>query len=204
MRLFCLLWIPAVYLFWSALLPERSGGARGIIALVLGSITGLLGFFLGAFVEPGGFGLSRWISGFVDVVAVPALLPFAAYLMLLPFKGAGDFGAFALLWLIPDMGIRLVSWSVQSNPLLLTLVPILRTAVALGISVCISLIKTKKALGIVSAVLGILILPLAGTTCYWAFFSQSAFWGALFLGITVLPGTAGISLFFYKKLKHLD
>lgn len=182
-------------------MPERPSGAGGIGALILGSITGVAVFFLGDFANPEGFGVSRLGSGFIDLVSAPVLLPFGVYLILLFFRGPGNFGAFALLWLIPDMAIRLVGWSVQNNPLFLVLVPVLRSAVALGLSSCISLIMTKKIGLIIPAVLGILLLPLSGAACYWLFFSQVPFWGFLLLGVTAFPGLAGIVVLLYQKCK---
>ncbi|MDR0567665.1 MAG: hypothetical protein LBG87_00465 [Spirochaetaceae bacterium] len=201
MWLFCLLWTPLLYIFWSALLPDRAAEAGGVGALVLGSVTGLAVFFFGAVVEPEGFGGSRWASGFVDIVSAPVLLPFALYLLLLPFKIIRNFGAFSLLWLIPDIGVRLVGWSVQNNPLYLMLVPVLRTGIALGISSCVSLIGTRKIGWILLGLLGVCALPLAGATSYWAFFSQQPFLGRLFLALTVSPGLAGILVLFFRTSK---
>lgn len=201
MRLFCLLWMPLFYLFWSALMPKRNTGAGGILALILGSTVALILFFLGSFVQPGGFGLSRWISGFVDIAGVPVLLPLAAYLLLLPFGGSKDFANFALLWLIPDAAIRQVSWNVQNNPILLVLVPLLRTALVVGISFCINLIMSRRIpAGI--AVMGILLLPFTGATSYWAFFSQQASWGFLLFGITSVPMAVWIPAILYRYYRE--
>ncbi|MDR0525482.1 MAG: hypothetical protein LBG90_06390 [Spirochaetaceae bacterium] len=201
MWLFCLLWTPLLYFFWSALTPEQGAGGRGIAALVLGSVTGGTKFFLGAFVEPEGFSVSRWVSGFVDMVSAPVLLPFAVYMLLLPLKGTRNFGSFALLWLIPDIGIRLAGWNVQNNPLLLVLVPVLQTAIALGLASCLRLMGTKKIGGVFLGFLGICAVPLAGATSYWAFFSQNPFLGRIFFGLTVFPGIAGLLVLLFRTRK---
>ncbi|MDR2534705.1 MAG: hypothetical protein LBD29_01570 [Treponema sp.] len=204
MRLFCLLWTPLLYLLWSSLRPERTvSGVAGILSLTLGSIAGLIAFFLGALVDPGGFGLSRWISGFVDIVSVPVLLPFIVFLILLPFKRTKDFAGFALLWLIPDISIRLVNWSVQNNPLFLVVVPLLRSGIALGIGFCISLIAVKKVLTVILGIVGIFALPLAGATCYWAFFSHQTGWGYICFAITLIPGLAWLSSLFFAEKNSL-
>ncbi|MDR2518518.1 MAG: hypothetical protein LBD13_03780 [Spirochaetaceae bacterium] len=187
MKLFCLLWVPLFYFFWSSLGTEQHTGAKGILALSLGSAAALAQFFLGALVDPGGFGAERWISGFADMVALPVLLPFAVFLLILPLGFSRDFASFALLWLIPDLALRLVSWSAQNNPVLLVIVPVLRTAVAAGMSFCLNLIMTRKAPAVIAGVLGIPLMPFAGTTSYWAFFCQDPDLGAVFLAVTAAP-----------------
>jgi hypothetical protein len=75
MSLFCLLWTPLLYLFWRSISPTGESGAGGVWALLLGSFFALFQFFFGALVGPGGFGFSRWLSGCIDVITLPALLP---------------------------------------------------------------------------------------------------------------------------------
>jgi hypothetical protein len=190
MSLFCFLWMPLFYLFWSALAPKRNTGLGGIWALLLGSLLGLGLFFFGPLVEPGGFDLSRWISGFVDLVSVPVLLPLLLYGLLCCFGISRTWvnaANFALLWLIPDLAIHTVSWSIQNQPFLLVLVPLLRTALAVGIPFLGSLMTTRNPGLILAAILGIIGLPLAGTTSYWTFFCQNPVLGYVFFGITVIP-----------------
>ncbi|MDR2634217.1 MAG: hypothetical protein LBC51_11455 [Treponema sp.] len=190
MSLFCFLWTPLFYLFWSALSPGKDRGLEGICALLFGSLLGLGLFFLGPLMETGGFDRIRWISGFVDIVAVPVLLPLLLYGLLCcvrPARSWVDAVHFALLWLIPDLAIHTVSWSVQNQPRLLVLVPLLRTALAVGLPFLGGLFISKKPLLILAALLGIMGLPLAGTTSFWAFFCQNPFLGSVFLGITLIP-----------------
>jgi hypothetical protein len=192
--------MPLFYLFWSSLSPGRNTGLSGIIALILGSVVGLAMFFFGSFVEPGGFGLSRLKSGFIDIVSLPVLLPLAVFLILFSLKLSKDFAGFALLWLIPDIWIRLVTWSAQNNPILLVLVPLLRTAIAVGISCCISLIMTRKIWFIIPGLAGILTVPITGTISYWAFFSHQPSLGCLLFIVTAIPMTLGILILLYRNI----
>ncbi|MDR2798595.1 MAG: hypothetical protein LBB80_09635 [Treponema sp.] len=197
MSLFCFLWTPLFYLFWSALSPRQDGGLEGIGALLLGSILGLVLFFLGPLMEAGGFDLSRWMSGFVDMVSVPVLVPLLLYGLLCCFGISITWvnaANFTLLWLIPDLAIHTVSWSVQNQPFLLVLVPLLRTALAVGIPFLGGLMMTRNPGLILAAILGIIGLPLAGTTSYWAFFCQDPLLGYVFFGITVIPLGAAIGM----------
>lgn len=204
MSVFCLLWMPLFYLFWSALSPGKDTGLGGICALLFGSILGLVLFFWGPLIKPGGFEQSRWISGFVDMISVPVLLPLLLYLLLLPFgfsRTRADAMNFALLWLIPDLVIRTVSWRVQNQPFLLVLVPLLRTALVIGIPFFVGLMVTGNVALILVAILGIIGLPLAGTTSYWAFFCQRPTLGYVFFVITVIPLGAAIGLSWYRARK---
>jgi hypothetical protein len=188
MSLFCLLWIPLFYLFWSSVSSGERLGSGGLWALLLGSVYAVTVFFFGPFIgEAGGFGYSRWLNISVDLVSVPALAPFVVFALFLPFRVCRDFTRFTLLWLIPDMLIRIVAWSVRNDPSQLILVPILRTAIVMGVSGCIRLIMRGKVLGVITASLVLLALPFGASTCYWFFFCQRAHEGFILLVITLFP-----------------
>ncbi|MDR1325262.1 MAG: hypothetical protein LBK00_04415 [Treponema sp.] len=188
MKLFCLLWIPFFYLFWSSISSDEGLDSGGLWALLLGSIYAVVVFFFGPFIkEGGGFGYSRWLSISVDLVSVPALAPFVVFTLFLPFRVCRDVTRFTLLWLIPDMLIRIITWNVRNDPIQLILVPILRTAIAMGISGCIRLVIRGKVLGIITASLVLLALPFAASSCYWFFFCQRPREGFILLAITLTP-----------------
>jgi hypothetical protein len=199
MSLFCLLWTPLFYLFKRSV--STGGVARGVWALLLGSIVALAQFFLGALVNPGGFGLSRWVSACVDIVALPAVLPLLVYLGLMSLRvipGAPGFSesactSFALLWLIPNGILRAVSWSVQSDPILLVLTPILWTAIAVGIPFFAGLILdgSRRYTALFFA-LAALVLPFLSALVYWAFFSQRYTWGFALFFIVMIPAVVSI------------
>ncbi|MDR2103077.1 MAG: hypothetical protein LBP42_03120 [Treponema sp.] len=198
MSLFCLLWTPLFYLWRNSRGSE--GGSGAAWALLLGSITALVQFFLDSPLEPGGFGFSRWINACVDIVGLPAVLPFIVYFLLVLLRIISvpvNCGNFALLWLIPQGAMRALSWSAQRDPSLLVLVPFLWTAAAAGISFFMDIMLTARIPGIILAALGFLLLPFIAATVYWAFFSQSYPLGFLLLFLTVLP--MGISFFWAKN-----
>jgi hypothetical protein len=187
MTFFCLLWVPLFYLFRRSLNGEGSSG--GVWALLLGSITAIIQFLLGYILSPGGFGFSRWLFGFVEIVSMPVLIPFVMYLIILVFRGFSsnaDFADFSLLWLIPVGALRALSWSSMNDPILLVMAPLLWTALAVGISFFISRITSNPLFAIV-AVLCIIILPLSAAGAYWAFFSQQTLLGFVLLIVTHIP-----------------
>jgi hypothetical protein len=204
MSLFCLLWTPLFYLFKRSVSPGDEAG--GVWALLLGSIVALAQFFLGAFVNPGGFGLSRWVSGCVDIVTIPAVLPLLVYLLLTALRviSAPDFtesglASFALLWLIPGGALRAVSWSAQGDPILLALVPLLWTAVVGGLSFRVGIILYSPPFWIlIPAALAALVLPFLAATVYWAFFSQRTLMGFLLLFAAIIP-LVGSTVYSIKK-----
>ena len=200
MSLYCLLWMPVFYLFWRSV-TENKSSAGGVWALIIGSIVALIQFFLGALLDPLGFGFSRWMSGFVDLVSLPALAPILVYFILVCLKfvqGAFEFTNFALLWLIPGAAIRAVSWSAQSDPILLVLVPFLWTAVAVGVSFFLTIILKSRVFVIVVSSLAILVIPFAAASSYWAFYSQKSMEGSLFLTIAAAPMIVSMVLSFIR------
>ena len=189
MTLFCFLWTPLFYLFWRSL-HDESALEGGTWALFMGIIIAFFRFFLGSFVNPGGFGLARWVSACVDVVALPAALP---YIICIVFAGLRiipsqtNFANYAFLWLIPVAAVRALGWSSQNNPILLMGVPVLWTAVAAGMGFFISIAQNGWGLSVIPAVLGAVVLPFIAATAYWALFSQYTLLGIILLALSLVP-----------------
>jgi len=192
---FCVLWVPLFYLFRRSFTQSHSSG---VWALILGSITAIIQFFLGYLVSPGGFGFSRIAFGFIDIVSLPVIVPLLIYFFILFFKGFHgntDFAGFALLWMIPVGALRAISWSSTSDPILLIMAPLLWTALAVGIPFFINMIFDNfRWYTAAFCAVGILILPVFACFTYWAFFSQHELLGFVLLIITHIP--LGLSLFF--------
>jgi hypothetical protein len=201
MTLFCFLWMPLFYLFWSSVAPVNNASSGGVWALLLGSVVALVQFFLGSFVNAGGFGFSRWVSACIDVVSLPAALPFIVSLLFFLFRVfslSDDLTNFALLWLIPGAVIRAVNWSARREPILLVLAPLLWTAVAVGIPFFIRIIRNVYSYKIIFALAGIAVLPFMAATTYWAFFSQKYLLGYLLFFITIAPMGISVGTAFYQ------
>ena len=201
MNLFCFLCLPLFYRLWRSIRGAHTPG--GVLALVGGSIAVLLQFLVGPLVDPGGFGLSRWVSGLVDVVVLPAIAPIVVYVLLVCFKLIGegvDFAGFTLLWLIPSTIIQAlsISWGAQTDPLLLVLLPILYTAIAVGISFFIELMASGNPITIALSILAILVIPFASATSYWAFFSHQVLIGFLTLFVAAAPMLVSTVLSFLR------
>ncbi|MDR0302100.1 MAG: hypothetical protein LBI04_07305 [Treponema sp.] len=196
MSVFCLLWVPLFFLLRRTF--TGSGASGGVWALLLGSITAILQFFLGVFISPGGFGFSRWLFGFVEIVSVPVLVPLILYALLYVlrgFSGNADFANFALLWMIPVGALRAIGWSPTNDIILLIAVPLLWTALAVGIPFFINWTANNfRWYTLAISVLCILILPVLAATAYWAFFSQRTALGFLLLLAAQIP--FGLSLTF--------
>jgi hypothetical protein len=160
-------------------------------ALLLGSITAVLQFLLGNHVSPGGFGVSRWLFGFVDIVSLPVLIPLVLCVLLFIFRGLGsevDFTSFALLWLIPVAALRAIGWGPTNDVILLVAVPLLWTALAVGIPYFITLMAhNSRPFVIIPSILGILALPAVTALVYWAFFSQKTVLGFVLLAVVYVP-----------------
>jgi len=190
MSFFCLLWVPFFYLFRKSLMSEGNSSG-GVWALLLGSIIAIVQFFLGYIIIPGGFGVSRFIFGFIEIVSVPVLIPVFVYFLMILFRGFSgeiDFAGFALLWLFPVGALRALSWSSMNDPILLILVPLLWTALAAGISFFITWTANNfHVLKLIVSVLCIIILPVAAAASYWAFFSQQTLLGYGLLAVTNIP-----------------
>ena len=160
-------------------------------------------FFGDPLIDPGGFGLSRWFSGFADIVVLPVVLPLLVYLIFFFLKfinGSVDFTGFALLWLIPIAAARSLTWSfIQRDPILLVLVPVLWTAIAAGVPFFIKLLQgSNRPVMIVIFSLAILSVLFAAATSYWAFFAQRTTIGIIFLVAAAAPMLLSVVMSFIK------
>jgi len=189
MSFFCLLWVPLFYFLRRSLIAGSSPGS--VWALLLGSIFAIIQFFLGNLVNPGGFGMSRWLFGFIDLVSLVALIPMLLCFLIYLFRGFSgevDFASFALLWLIPFGALRALGWSSESDPILLVFVPLLWTSLAVGVSFFINLMKKRFVWWVaIISILCIAILPISAAATYWAFFSQQTLLAFGLLIFTHIP-----------------
>jgi hypothetical protein len=199
MHFFCLLCIPLFFFLKQTNSPEEKHDLKGrsLWALPLGVLAALVQYILGPLIVPGEFGFSRWMSGFVDITGLPALIPFMAGLLLVVLKVfpvAVDYAGFALLWLAPQAFIRSISGNFSpggssQSPISLVLVPILWAVQAVGIAFFIACIikRNQRRYVIIFSVLGIAALIIAATTSWWAFFAQRAFLGYSLLVVSFIP-----------------
>jgi hypothetical protein len=159
--------------------------------LGLGCVTVIFQYFAAPLVAPGGFGFSRWLGGFIDVVSLPVLVPLVVYFLLVALKAippGTDQAGFTLLWLIPMAAFYSVSSYSHGSPVTLVLVPLLWTAQGTGISFfCRIIIHYSRWYISVPLVLGCIALPLTAATSWWAFFSHQTSMGFLLLFVSLVP-----------------
>ena len=193
MSLFCLLCIPLLYF-----LRRTEGEGKSIWALPLGGLAVIIHYFIGSLITPVDFGLFRWMSGFIDIIALPVLIPLFAALLLVMLQvlpDSLDYAGFILLWLVPLAAIRSMSEGSPSSLIPLVFVPLLWIAQAVGISSFIGwILKKPRWFVIIPSVLGIVVLPLAATTSWWAFFAQQAFLGFILLVLSLVPAIISVML----------
>ena len=181
--------MPFFYLFWRSI-SSKTNLLAAVIAVLAGCFAVLIQYFVGSIIDPGEFGFSRWLSGCVDIVVLPALAPFVVYIFLIIFKVIPEpfeFAHFAQLWLIPGAVIMAFTWSSHNDPIILILVPVLWTGISVGLSFFINLILNGRKWVIAPASLGILVVPFAAASSYWAFFAHKSNLGFLFLIAAVAP-----------------
>jgi hypothetical protein len=194
MSIFCLLWIPAFYFFRRSISPGKNG--MGGWALLLGCAAVLVRYLAGPFVAPVGFGLSCWLSGFINIVSLPVLVPVVVCVLLTAlrvFPSDTDIGGFTFLWLIPLAFYHSMDGSLPYSPLMLVLVPLLWTTQILGVSFFIDCIfKYRRWYVIIPSVPAIAALPLIASSAWWAFYSQQTQIGCLFLFVSVIPALVSL------------
>jgi hypothetical protein len=210
MSLFCFLWTPLLYLFWRSIAPlpgasnMRFASSGEIWALLLGSAAAFVRFLSGPFISPGAFGLSRWASACVDVIALPAALPLLVCALLVRLRAPGvaaNYAIFALLWLVPGSVMATANRSAPNDPSLLALTAVLRTAVAAGIPWFAVMTGKPRSRLFVPRALAATVFPFLAATVYWAFFSQRTWLGILLLVPALAPMAISAAVNFRRTTK---
>jgi len=196
MNIFCLLWIPLFYFFRRSISPGKNGMEGW--ALLFGCAAVFVRYLTGPFITPAGFGLSCWLSGFIDIVSLPVLVPVIVCVLLVAlrrFPSDVDTGGFTFLWLIPLTFYYSVDRSLPYSPLVLVLVPLLWTTQILGVSFFIDCIfKYRRWYVIIPSIPAVAALPLIASSAWWAFYSQQTQIGCLFLFVSVIPALVSLIL----------
>jgi hypothetical protein len=147
-------------------------------------------------INTAGFGFSLWLFALINIVLIPAVLPFLFFVPLTLsglFKNEADPAKFALFALIPAGIVRAIGWSAQHDALYLILVPLLWTMLALGISFLARLAGKSSFPLIISLLLAILLMPLIAAAGFWAFYRQMVPAGFVFLAVLSIPSVIALA-----------
>ena len=194
MGLFCLLWIPLFYFLRRIASPRKGGGY--IWPVLLGCVIVVFQYFFGTLLKPGGFGFFRWLTGFLNIVSFPVIIPLAVCFLLIRLRAlpsGADYADFSLLCLMPVAVFRSITWNSPGYPYMLVFVPLLWMAQAVGIPWFLGFISRDSRRQVaVPLSLAVMILPVAATSTWWAFFSQRTLIGWLLLSVTLVPAAISV------------
>ncbi|MDR1429962.1 MAG: hypothetical protein LBI85_06695 [Spirochaetaceae bacterium] len=203
MTLFSFVWVFVFCLFWRA----AAGGAftGGVWAVFFGLVIALFQRFAGSPVYAGGFGFLRWVSSFVDIIVFPVLLPLGlcfVFLIFNVFSDSLDMTNFILVWLIPCSILRAMGLESYPPPMEAVFVPLLWTALAVGMPFFIRMSGELYGFRSALALAACAALPLLGATAYWAFFCQRLFLAYSLAALTVLPMFCTMTIHVVKAERH--
>jgi hypothetical protein len=201
MNLFCLFWIPLVLLLWVSLNSKNGGNPGGVPAFVLGSAASVLHYLSYPPIHAAGLGFSLWLFALINIVLIPAVLPFLVFLLLaVPgfLKGKADSAGFVLFWLVPSGIIRAAGLGARHDPFYLILIPLLWTMLTLGISFFARLIRENR-FPLIVPLLAILLMPPAAAAVFWAFSGQMVTAGFILLAVLAIPFVAALAAACFKS-----
>ncbi|MDR0684243.1 MAG: hypothetical protein LBF83_03855 [Spirochaetaceae bacterium] len=187
------------YMFWLTLRPENSNSAP-FLALLTGGAAAVVRFFVPAMVDAYGFGLSRFVSAFIDHTTLPVLFPLIAALLISrvrPESRITDFTGFILLAMMPVSLVYSVSRGVRHDVLRLVLTPLLWTALAAGFYPFIRLFSGRF-VHKTAAIFGMAVFSLLPPLVWFDFFRQNYFEGAALLFAALAP-TFALCVYRYRK-----
>ena len=204
MSLFCLLYIPLLYFLrrWPSAGGWPSAEREGVWGLPLGAVAVAARHLFGPLAPPGGFGFSRWLSGFFEIVSLPVIISFALCALLVKLRTLPadvSYADFALQYLIPLAAYRSVNWISPGHPEFLVVVPVLWTAQAVGIPFFFGLVaKNTRWYVLFVLSLGVSLLPVAAATAWWAFYCQRPIVGLVLLFVSIIPAAVSVILDFSR------
>ncbi|MCL2006697.1 MAG: hypothetical protein FWG77_01295 [Treponema sp.] len=209
MSLFSLLWIPLFYLFWCSISSIKNKNALyELLAFLGGCIIAGIVIAFGPLIDGGGFGFLRWLSGSLELFALPAVLPLLICILLFKLGLIQEVEFFAnitLMWLLPGAIVHTLFLSVTGDPILLMLIPILWAAIAVGVPFFIKLMMQGSNIYLtILACSGAVIIPFTAATSYWALFSQRNIIGFLLFSASTAPMIAAVVISFISTSEETD
>jgi hypothetical protein len=201
MVLFCVFWPVSVFFIWRMVRPQGIVAGEAF-ALIAGSAAAVVRFFVPVFVDPGGFGLFRWISAFTDFACLPVLYLLAVFFLLSKTKtGITDLCGFMLCALIPISLVRSILWSIQNDLIRLVLTPFLWTSLIISLYPIINLpLRNSIIKKILGVFLFLILLGLAASS-WWAFFGQKNLYASMLLLPEFALMVLTIIVLYKKKFK---
>jgi hypothetical protein len=151
-----------------------------ICAIAIGTVYGILRFFSPNFISASGFGISRYISAYIDYAALPVIIPLIACCVfsriqkkVFHLDWTPDWTGFIILSLIPVILVSAVRWGNEKNPLLLVLIPVLWTSLAVAVHPLFNFIYKKPSLiRPIIGTAGFVLLSLLSAAVWQQFFIQ--------------------------------
>ncbi|GMO26740.1 MAG: hypothetical protein Ta2F_02300 [Termitinemataceae bacterium] len=211
MVLFCALWVPCIFFCFSSLVRagniiQEKANFVTVSALLTGVSAGLARFFVPLIIDtPDGFGISRWLSAFVDYTAVPIIFPL---IILFIFQTVSrivvnDKCSFVLCALIPVALVRSIFYSETGGFIRLVLTPLLWTSTIVCLYPLFNLLSKNKIIKKTKAVFLIFGLLLITATCWWLFFCQHILYGAILLLLPIAGSVATVIFLYRNKSKRI-
>jgi hypothetical protein len=157
-------------------------------------------FFSASFISAGGFGLSRYISAFVDYAGLPVVIPLIVCAVFYKIRQrvyrrvySPDWTGFILLALVPVVLVAAIRWGTEKNPLPLVLVPLLWTAGTVTLYPLFTFILKKRSLvRLIAGLLGIAVIPFLASAVFWQFFIQKNLSAFGLLALFLAPAAATV------------
>ncbi|GMO24394.1 MAG: hypothetical protein Ta2B_03770 [Termitinemataceae bacterium] len=187
MVIFSVLIVPLFYFLWRSIRPAEMA-CGGMWALPAGCIAAVVRFFVPAFIDAEGFGVSRWISAFVDYTALPVIYPLVLSLLarkLKPTSYINDNTGFIFCALIPVALVRSIFWSTQVDILRLVITPVLWVSAALTFYPLLNFFNKAISGKKIVAVFGIITTLFITTTAWLEFFAQQFVLAAILLFVPI-------------------
>jgi hypothetical protein len=214
---FCILINPIFYIFWRKIrpVPVRDNAhdalCEVICALCAGSVYAVIRFFNAAFVSAGDFGLSCYISAFVDYTSLTVIIPLIVCAVFHKIRQefykrqySPDWTGFVLLSLIPVVLAAAIRWGTEKNPLLLVLTPLLWTTGAFTFYPLFNFIVKNPSIGrLILGLSGIAAVPFLAAAVFWQFYIQKNLIAAGLLILFLAPPLSAVYFLLRKRNKNV-
>jgi hypothetical protein len=200
-HLVCLLWAPAVYLFWREIQPESVENSG--VAFFLGALSALALFFNLPLVEQRGRGLPLLTAVFFNSVGLVPLAGLVTGWLARCARRTGrfDLTGWTLFFLMPTAISDAINFNPNVHPLFLFLRYLLWAALALDAGFLFA--PDRHGGKVLKFILFVpmVALPVLAAAVMWAFESQERLLGAVLLAAICLPAVLYAGGLFFMKVR---
>lgn len=161
-----------------------------VLVFLVNTLLSFFKYLNGPVIQDNAFGFMRWLYYFIDILSLPLIIPLLLGLFVFIFLRRDSFYSvmeFTLVYFIPESFFRAMLWSEIPDPVLLVAVPVLWTALAIGIPYLLMLFHEEIGILSYGSLVGAIVLVPLSNTAIWALYERNFLLGISLFVFSLFP-----------------